>query len=133
MESVCCEFKYSRAGAAFPVVAALATGAIVALTRWPWPLALALEMFVAASAARAFVALRGMRVLHVGLDGRVRGETRDGAAFEGELRPGGFVAPWLAVVRWRGARGRIDRTVVVLPDMLSADDFRRLRVILRAA
>ena len=53
----------------------------------------------------------------------------DGRA--GTLRPGSFVAPWLTVVRWRPAGTRFDRALLLVPDMLHADAFRELRVILR--
>jgi len=44
-----------------------------------------------------------------------------------------FVAPWLTIVRWRPPGARFDRTVMVLPGMLTDDCFRRLRVLLRFA
>lgn len=49
----------------------------------------------------------------------------------GRLRDGSFVAPWLTIIRWRPERANFDRTVVVLPDMLDAESFRRLRILLR--
>jgi len=55
----------------------------------------------------------------------------DGVA--GTLRPGSFVAPWLAIVRWRPANGRYDRTLLVSPDRLPPAGFRHLRVIVRNA
>jgi hypothetical protein len=42
-----------------------------------------------------------------------------------------FVAPWLVAVRWRPAGRWRDRSLLVVPDMLGADDFRRLRVLLK--
>jgi hypothetical protein len=51
----------------------------------------------------------------------------------GALRDGSFVAPWLTIVRWRPAGARFDRTLVILPDMLDAEVFRHLRVLLRWA
>lgn len=55
----------------------------------------------------------------------------DGTA--GALRAGSFVAPWLAILRWRPAGGRVDRTLLVSPDRLSPADFRHLRVIVKNA
>jgi hypothetical protein len=49
----------------------------------------------------------------------------------GELRDGSFVAPWLTIIRWRPTGARFDRTIVILPDMLERESFRRLRVVLR--
>ena len=62
-------------------------------------------------------------------------EVRDGAGAwrSGAIADGCFVAPWLTVVRWRPAGAWVDRTIVVLPDMIGAEDFRRLRVMLRWA
>jgi len=132
-ESVCCELQYSRAARGFVVASATATAAIVLAMPWSASLRCALVAFVAAYAARALGQLRCARALRVDLDGRVRVERRDGSAAEGTLCSGGFVAPWLVCVRWRPSCERLDRTVVVLPDMLSVDDFRRLRILLRSA
>jgi hypothetical protein len=49
----------------------------------------------------------------------------------GELRDGSLVAPWLTIIRWRPSGARFDRTIVILPDMLERESFRRLRVLLR--
>jgi hypothetical protein len=49
----------------------------------------------------------------------------------GEVVDGSFVAPWLTVVRWRPLGARFTRTLLVLPDMLDAEAFRALRVVLR--
>jgi len=133
MESVCCELKYSRAGAAFIGISALATVAIVALLPWAAGLRVALAALVAAHGARALERLACVRAVHVHLDGHVRIESRDAPAREGTLAAGGFVAPWLVCVRWRPRGARFDRTVLVLPDMLSPDAFRRLRIVLRSA
>ena len=50
---------------------------------------------------------------------------------QGRIVEGSFVAPWLTVVHWRPLGRRLTRTVLVLPDMVDAESFRRLRVILR--
>lgn len=60
-------------------------------------------------------------------------ESGSGRWRAGRIAAGSFVAPWLTVVRWRPEGARFDRTIVVLPDMIGADDFRRLRVLLRWA
>jgi hypothetical protein len=51
----------------------------------------------------------------------------------GRIVDGSFVAPWLTIVRWRPRGARFDRTVVVLPGMLSSEEFRQMRVMLRWA
>lgn len=50
----------------------------------------------------------------------------------GSVSPGSFVAPWLTCMRWRPHGAWRDRAVLVLPDMLRAEDFRRMRVLLKA-
>jgi hypothetical protein len=55
----------------------------------------------------------------------------DGRWWQGRVAEGSFVAPWLTIVRWRPAGARFDRTILILPGMLSPQDFRRLRVLLR--
>jgi hypothetical protein len=54
-----------------------------------------------------------------------------GRLSSGELRDGSFVAPWLTILRWRPSGALFDRTIVILPDMLGRESFRRLRVVLR--
>lgn len=54
-----------------------------------------------------------------------------GLACVGQLRHGAFVAPWLTILRWRPASARLDRTIVILSDMLEPAAFRELRVLLR--
>jgi hypothetical protein len=69
-------------------------------------------------------------VLAVDLKGRVEASGGSGRV-AGRLVPGSFVAPWLTVVRWRPEGARFARTVLVPPDAVDADAFRRLRVLLR--
>ena len=52
----------------------------------------------------------------------------DGRA--GQLVDGGFVSPWFATIHWRPAGAHFTRTLLVAPDMLPAEVFRELRVIL---
>ncbi|HSJ95974.1 MAG TPA: protein YgfX [Myxococcota bacterium] len=118
----------SRLALGFVAAAAAATVAMAVAA----PLALAARIlactWIACAALHALH--RAGRARHIALDadGTVR---VDGTA--GALRAGSFVAPWLTVVRWRPAGAAFDRTVLVLPDMLPPDRFRRLRVILRWA
>ena len=60
-------------------------------------------------------------------------DVRDGGGEwrSGRLQDGSFVAPWLTIVRWRATGERLDRTVVIMPDMIDAACFRELRVLLR--
>ena len=147
MDAACGSFKYSdavelslspsRSAAAFLALVGIATLAVG--SRLPlqdaghWSLALVV-VALTAEALRTVAARRGARAvrtvrldrwgsLFLGLDGgRVR---------IGFVRPRCFVAPWLTIVRWRPEGARFDRTFIVLPDMLDAEPFRRLRVLLK--
>jgi toxin CptA len=122
MECVRCELQYSRTGAAFIAAAAV--------------LALAIAATLPASVARALDAYARSRAI-VGLelarDGRVELTRRDGSRVRGNLAAGGMAAPWMATLRWRPAGARVDRTLWLLPDMLPAEEFRQLRILLRWA
>jgi toxin CptA len=47
------------------------------------------------------------------------------------VQPDTFVSPWLTVLRYRLPGQRWSQSLVILPDSLPADDFRRLRVWLK--
>ena len=106
--------------------AALSTGVLLAATPLPLAATLLGLTWVACLALDAVRRGYGARLLAIDADGAI---ALDGMA--GSVRAGCFVAPWLTVIRWRRAGAHLDRTLLVLPDMLAADDFRRLRVILR--
>ena len=107
------------------VLAGLATLGVVALTPLPLAAALLMATFTACSGLWAYHRANSRPRLYIEHSGAV---SVDGVA--GCLRPGSFVAPWLAILRWRPAGARFDRTVVVFPDMLPATSFRELRVVL---
>lgn len=118
--------------------AAAATLALLALTPGPAGLRILAATWVACAALESIhsrALLRGpraVRVLRLSA-GEVEVEDGDGALRAGELSAGSFVAPWLTVVRWRPRGAAFDRTIPMLPCMVDADAFRRLRVVLRAA
>ncbi len=56
---------------------------------------------------------------------------RDGTRMAAQLNPQSFVRPWLTVLLLAPASGGPMRNVVILPDSLDAESFRRLRVRLR--
>ena len=105
---------------------AAATLALIVATPLPLDAAILLATAVACLARVALHRALAPRRLAIEDSGAV---SVDGVA--GELRDGAFVAPWLTIVRWRPAGARVDRTLLVVPDMLPADDFRHLRVLLR--
>ncbi len=49
----------------------------------------------------------------------------------GHVRSASYVGAHLTTIVWRPDGARRSRTVLILPDMLPEDDFRRLRVLLR--
>ena len=118
--------RRSRLAEGFVAIGAFATLVLA----WATPLALEVQVpaivWVGASALRALRRLRAVAWLRIERSGEVQ---VDGVA--GELRDGSFVAPWLTVVRWCPRGAWLDRTLLLAPDMLDAEDFRRLRVLLR--
>jgi hypothetical protein len=127
----------SRQAAAGLLAASAATVGIVACTPWGLTLQAALGAAVLAGAMRAHrcvARLRGHAAIsrfRLEPDGTLTGSGSGEGQLEGRIRPGSFVAPWLTIVRWRPEGARFDRTIPVFPDMLDADAFRRLRVLLR--
>ncbi|MEO5691724.1 MAG: protein YgfX [Usitatibacter sp.] len=112
-----------------PAVVALGVGFTLALlvsARLPLAITLLLATWAVCVGLDAVRRGVGVRSLSLGRDGAI---SLDGGA--GLLREGSFVAPWLTVIRWRPAGARFDYTVLIVPDMLSREDFRRLRVLLR--
>ncbi len=72
-----------------------------------------------------------VRRLTVDLAGRVEVEGPEGRVVAGRVASDSFVAPWLTIVRWKPEGAWIARTVLVVPDAVEAEAFRRLRVLLR--
>lgn len=58
-------------------------------------------------------------------------QTRAGAWQEAVLLGSSFVAPYLTVLNLKPAGGRLVKHLVILPDAVNAEDFRRLRVWLK--
>jgi len=85
------------------------------------------------------VALHGVRrhpdsvvELEWGRDaGRMLLSTRDGGLVAVRVLPSSFVAPYLAVINVKRDRAWFAMHVVIVPDCLAPDAFRRLRVWLR--
>ena len=57
----------------------------------------------------------------------------DGRLVAGHVRAATYVGAWITTIVWRPDGWRLSRAILVLPDMLPAEDFRRLRVMLRYA
>jgi hypothetical protein len=57
----------------------------------------------------------------------------DSRLVAGHVRASTYVGAWVTTIVWRPDGSRWSRAILVLPDMLPAEDFRRLRVMLRYA
>jgi hypothetical protein len=116
-------------------VAAMAAATVAVLLATPlatgWRIALVLT--VAADALWAGCAVLRTGALNLDRAGRIEVRTRDGRARGGRVLDGSFVAPWFIAVRWQPDGRRFSRTIALLPDMLSAQDLRHLRVLLKWA
>jgi len=57
----------------------------------------------------------------------------DGRLIAGHVRSATYVAASLTSIVWRPDGARFSRAILIVPDMLPEEDFRRLRVMLRYA
>ena len=71
------------------------------------------------------------RGLRIGVDRRIAVTTRDGRTCDGDILADSFVGHRLTTIVWRTDGARHARTLMVMADTFAADDFRRLRVVLR--
>lgn len=73
-------------------------------------------------------------LLHVGIDRRITVTACDGRSRAGAILDDSYVGAWLTTIVWRWDDSpwwHVANAIVVLPDMLPRDSFRRLRVVLR--
>jgi toxin CptA len=113
-----------------------ALAALAALTFALWiriVLAVALMAGLVRALRRSALLRSGDAVVELscGEDGRLGCAQRDGARFDAEVLPQTAVYAAAVLLRAKPAGARRARSVVVLPDSLAAEDFRRLRVWLR--
>lgn len=66
--------------------------------------------------------------LRLDADGGCKFQTRTGTWHEAALLGSSFVAPHLTVLNLKPAGGRLVKHLVILPDAVDAEEFRRLRV-----
>jgi toxin CptA len=129
------ELKYSEALAIALGPSRIGTGAIAAMAVATLVLIVATPGNMGARILLATwtccVGLAALRSSSKGLLRLYRSGEIEVGALTGNLRDGSFVAPWLTIIRWRPAGAWLDRTVVVLPDMLPVEAFRELRVLLK--
>jgi toxin CptA len=94
-------------------------------------------LLIAASAAHAILLHawqtlgRSIVGLEVSEDCKVTILDRSGGTHERELMPSSFIAPYLTVLNLRRAGGWRPRTLILVPDRVAPDVYRRLRVLLR--
>jgi hypothetical protein len=126
-------YRVALRGSRLAVGFILASGFATMLLVVAMPLAVSAKVAaVAWAGANTLVAVRIVcQPCEFALHGELIDVLRRARRLSGVLRAGSFVSPWLVIVRWRPAGARFDRTVTVLPGMLGAEDFRRLRVYLR--
>jgi len=126
------------AGAGIGVLAAATIALTLALPLPPW-LQVLLVAAIATWAGGAFHVAALHRGRHAVTEIRVAPDLTlvacmgDGHLAAGYVRAATFVGAWMTTIVWRPDGRRVSRTIVVLPDMLPAEDFRRLRVMLRYA
>lgn len=131
------EPKPSRiAGIAIVVGCAAMTVLMLCLPLDAWAISAALVAILAVAARGLWrCSRRGVpALLHVGHDRRLTATLGDGRSQEGSILDDSYVGARLTTIVWhpdRASRYRLAQTILILPDTLPAEDFRRLRVLLR--
>jgi hypothetical protein len=124
-----------RAAIAFTLAGVATAGVVLAL-----PLAWEARLAVVAAAVVVIDArLRALRrsvpaLIHLGLDRRIAVTGADGHTHQGTVLPCTYVGARVVSVVWRpdgGSRWRPAPALLLLPDMLTGDEHRQLRVALR--
>jgi hypothetical protein len=127
----------SRLASVLTCVASLATASLVATL--PGAAAIRATLVIAIG-AYAIVAMRhwadrggshAIIEIELGVDRVVCLTERTGRRIDGIVQPDSYVGPLLTTIVVRPEGKRRLRTVAILPDMLPAEDFRRLRLLLR--
>lgn len=124
----------SRRLAVLLVLAHLAAAGAALVVEIPVALKIALTLLVSASCAASLYGPALLRSdeaivgLEIGEGTGLSFQTRRGEWREGTLSGSSFVAPYLVVLNVRAPGRRFARHVVIMPDSIDAEDFRRLRV-----
>ncbi|MEO8442027.1 MAG: protein YgfX [Betaproteobacteria bacterium] len=114
--------------------AAIAVVLIVELPQWLKVVAIALLFAQCVAVVRRQAFLMGATAataIEITSDHRINVETRAAGWCEYEVLGSTYVTPYLTVLNLRQSDTRVARHVLLLPDSLNADDFRKLRVWLR--
>ncbi len=102
----------------------------------PWAIALAALMLGASAAHATFLHAwqrlpRAITGLEIADDCGLMLRDAGGVWREAALLPSSFVTPYLTILNFRHPDERRARSVLLLPDNIRPDPFRRLRVLLR--
>jgi hypothetical protein len=130
------EPRPSRRVALAFTLAGVATAGVVLVLPLAWEARLAV---VAAAVVAIDARLRALRrsvpaLIHLGLDRRIAVTATDGHTRQGTVLPSTYVGARVVSVVWRpdgGSRWRPAPALLLLPDMLTGDEHRQLRVALR--
>ncbi len=131
--------KPSRTVALGVGIAALGTVGVALALPLPWWQQLSAVVAIAAwafDALRVVAVRRGRRAVsevRLAPDLILVATMGDGRLVAGHLRSSSYVSACLTTIVWRPDGARLSRTILVAPDMLTGEDFRRLRVMLRYA
>jgi hypothetical protein len=126
------------AGAGLGVLAAATITLTLAMPLEPWVQAVLVAAVVTWAGASFQVAAlhrgrHGVTEIRVAPDLTLVACMGDGHLVAGYVRAATYVGAWMTTIVWRPDGRRVSRAILVLPDMLPAEDFRRLRVMLRYA
>jgi hypothetical protein len=131
------ELAPSRVASALICVASLATATLVAwlpvgaAVRAPLVIGTGVHAIVVLRRCATRSSPRAIVGIEIAVDRTVRMTERSGERMEGVLRADSYVSAWVTTVVMRPEGRHLLRSTVVLPDMLAAEDFRRLRLMLR--
>jgi len=127
----------SRLAAAFVFVSHIATASLLAFAPVDAMLRAAAVVAIGAHALRALrtwalqSAARAVVGVELSSDRRAVLIERCGRRCEGEVRAESYVGERITTLVMRPDGTRVSRAVAILPDMVPAEDLRRLRVLLR--
>ena|SRR5438552_9420851 len=131
------ELQPSRIAGLLTLAVVVATSALVAwlpAELWQRLLAVTLLGVYGIALVRAWAGRstrRAVVAIALGANRHIAVVERGGRRVEGEVQDDSYVGSSITTIVWRCRGARRSRTIAILPDMLPAEDFRKLRVLLR--
>ncbi len=131
------QLRFSRTLGALLLVAHLASLALVWITPLPGSVQFVICLLLLASCLfylrRDCLRLAPGSIISLSFnqEGSCSYQVRGGEWFEATLLGSSLVTPWLSVLNFRREAARGMRSVVLFPDSIDAEDYRKLRVLLR--